>query len=216
MDTNRPNEMGRSYFFLEIIGFSQSLKSFAPRSIILAAFHYMYILKLLQLLFLGPRVTQRKSEFVGNEVDLESAGEELKQIISSLYGGRSLRIRAVDGGSTNAEEIELTALNNAYYDIERFGLSFVASPRHADMLFVTGPVTRNLETAVRTTYQAAPQPCIVVAVGDGACTGGIWKDSYAVVGAVHTVIPVHIKIPGDPPSPTDILKALSSALKTPF
>lgn len=173
----------------------------------------MYIFKLLQTLFLGPRVTERKSEFVRKNADLESVGQELKQIISSLYGGRSLRIRAVDGGSTNAEEIELTALNNAYYDIERFGLSFVASPRHADMLLVTGPVTRNLETAVRTTYDAAPQPCIVVAVGDGACTGGIWKDSYAVVGAVENVIPVHLKIPGDPPSPTDMLKALMSILK---
>ena len=173
----------------------------------------MYILKLLRTLFLGPRVTERKSQFVGEEADLESAGQELKQIIASLYGGRSLRIRAVDGGSTNAEEIELTALGNAYYDIERFGLSFVASPRHADMLFVTGPVTRNLETAVRTTYEAAPQPCIVVAVGDGACTGGIWKDSYAVVGAVENVIPVHLKIPGDPPTPTQMLKALVGVLK---
>lgn len=173
----------------------------------------MYILKLFRTLFLRPRVTERKSLFVGDGIDLESAGGELKQMIRSLYGGRSLRIRAVDGGSTNAEEIELTALGNAYYDLERFGLSFVASPRHADILFVTGPVTRNLEAAVRTTYEAAPQPCIVVAVGDGACTGGIWKDSYAVVGAVENVIPVHLKIPGDPPSPTDILKALLGVLK---
>jgi len=173
----------------------------------------MYILKLFRTLFLGPKVTEERSVFASDDESLVTAGAELKQIIDSLYGGRSLRIRAVDGGSTNAEEIELTALNNAYYDIERFGLSFVASPRHADMLFVTGPVTRNLEAAVRTTYEAAPQPCIVVAVGDGACTGGIWKDSYAVVGAVENVIPVHIKIPGDPPSPTDMLKALSGALK---
>ena len=173
----------------------------------------MYILKLLRTLFLGPRITERKAQFLGKDVEFESAGQELKQMIGSLYGGRSLRIRAVDGGSTNAEEIELTALGNAYYDIERFGLSFVASPRHADMLFVTGPVTRNLERAVRSTYEAAPQPCIVVAVGDGACTGGIWKDSYAVVGAVEHVIPVHLKIPGDPPSPTDILVALMSILK---
>lgn len=138
----------------------------------------------------------------------------MQNILRSLYGGRSLRIRAVDAGSTNAEEIELTALGNAYYDIERFGLSFVASPRHADMLFVTGPVTRNLEQALKATYEAAPHPCLVVAVGDGACTGGMWKGSYAVVGAVEKVIPVHLKIPGDPPSPTDILKALTAALKT--
>ncbi|TAL51293.1 formate hydrogenlyase [Patescibacteria group bacterium] len=171
------------------------------------------MLKLLRTLFLGPRVTEKMSSFSASDETLESAGKELKEIIDSLYAGRSLRIRAVDGGSTNAEEIELTALGNAYYDIERFGLSFVASPRHADMLFVTGPVTRNLETAVRTTYEAAPQPCIVVAVGDGACTGGIWKDSYAVVGAVENVIPVHLKIPGDPPSPTQMLEALTGALK---
>ena len=175
----------------------------------------MYILKLFRILFWGPRVTQERSQFSATDEHLETAGTELKQIIGSLYGGRSLRIRAVDGGSTNAEEIELTALGNAYYDIERFGLSFVASPRHADMLFVKGPVTRNLETAVRTTYEAAPQPCIVVAVGDGACTGGIWKDSYAVVGAVENVIPVHLKIPGDPPTPTQMLRALVGVLKKP-
>ena len=125
-----------------------------------------------------------------------------------------MRIRAVDGGSCNGEELELTALNNAYYDIDRFGVSFVASPRHADILFVTGPVTRNLERAVRTTYEAAPHPCIVVAIGDGACDGGMWKGSYAVVGAVENVIPVHYKIPGNPPSPTQILTGLLHILKT--
>ncbi|MEI7620903.1 MAG: formate hydrogenlyase [Candidatus Moraniibacteriota bacterium] len=145
--------------------------------------------------------------------DFEVVGNQVAQIVKKLYGGRSLRIRAVDGGSTNAEEIELTALNNAYYDIDRFGLSFVASPRHADLLFVTGPVTRNLETAVRTTYEAAPRPCMVVAVGDGACDGGIWKDSYAVVGGVDKVIPVDVKIPGDPPIPTEILRGILHALK---
>ncbi len=172
------------------------------------------IVKLFQYLFLGPRVTESLTNVndPGDAV-VEAAGAELKTIIHRLYDGRSLRIRAVDGGSTNAEEIELTALGNAYYDIERFGLSFVASPRHADMLWVTGPVTRNLERAVRTTYEAAPHPCIVVAVGDGACTGGIWKDSYAVVGPVESVIPVHIKIPGDPPTPVAILRAVLYALK---
>lgn len=165
-------------------------------------------------LFFGPKVTMPAAAIVGTEdAALEAVGTELKQMIRRLYGGRSLRIRAVDGGSTNAEEIELTALNNAYYDIERFGLSFVASPRHADVLMVTGPVTRNLERAVRTTYEAAPHPCVVVAVGDGACTGGIWKDSYAVVGAVENVIPVHIKIPGDPPTPTQMLHGILQALK---
>lgn len=178
----------------------------------------MAFLSLLKLLFFGPRVTEPAATFFGSgdtgKDAVEIVGEELKKEIQRLYRGRSLRIRAVDGGSTNAEEIELTALNNAYYDIERFGLAFVASPRHADMLFVTGPVTRNLERAVKTTYEAAPQPCLVVAVGDGACTGGIWKDSYAVVGPVEAVIPVHVKIPGDPPSPTEILRGILQALQS--
>ena len=173
----------------------------------------MYLLKLWKTLFFGPRVTESPSLFLETkDEEFEAVGKEIKDIIKNLYGGRALRIRAVDGGSTNAEEIELTALNNAYYDIERFGLSFVASPRHADMLFVTGPVTRNLERAVKTTYEAAPHPCIVVAVGDGACTGGIWKDSYAVVGPVEAVIPVHLKIPGDPPTPTQMLRGILHAL----
>ncbi len=179
------------------------------------------MIRLLRTLLLGPRVTEPREMFAttgrkaGKEdKEFESVGAELKTIVRRLYKGKSLRIRAVDGGSTNAEEIELTALGNAYYDVERFGLSFVASPRHADMLFVTGPITRNLERAVKTTYEAAPQPCIVVAVGDGACSGGIWKNSYAVVGALDKVIPVHVRIPGDPPSPTDMLRGILNALKT--
>jgi Ni,Fe-hydrogenase III small subunit len=121
---------------------------------------------------------------------------------------RSLAIREVDAGSTNAEEEELKALTNAYYDAERFGIHFVASPRHADMLIVTGPVTRNMEDAVRRSYNATPEPKIVVAVGDGAINGGIFKDSYAIVGGVDKVIPVNFYIHGDPPTPKDILSAL--------
>ncbi|MEY4744057.1 MAG: hypothetical protein RL272_2 [Candidatus Parcubacteria bacterium] len=174
----------------------------------------MYLTKLWGRLFFGPKVTESENLFSeAKDAGFEAVGKELSAVVKSLYGGRSLRIRAVDGGSTNAEEIELTALGNAYYDIERFGLSFVASPRHADMLFVTGPVTRNLERAVKTTYEAAPRPCIVVAVGDGACTGGIWNGSYAVVGPVEKVIPVHVKIPGDPPAPADILRGVLRAIK---
>jgi Ni,Fe-hydrogenase III small subunit len=170
----------------------------------------MKFFQLLKILLFGPRVTEKEKTFKQLPLDasFEEIGEEIKKTIKHLYGGRSLRIRAVDGGSSNAEEIELTALNNAYYDIDRFGLTFVASPRHADMLFVTGPVTRNLENAVLTTYEAAPSPCMVVAIGDGACDGGIWKDSYAVVGAVEKVIPVSLKIPGDPPNPTEILRGV--------
>ena len=173
----------------------------------------MFFPQLFSYLFLSKRVTEPKKQFLkSNDKEFEKVGKELKATIHRLYGGRSLRIRTVDGGSTNAEEIELTALGNAYYDIDRFGLSFVASPRHADMLFVTGPITRNLETAVKTTYEATPKPCIVVAVGDGACTGGIWKDSYAVVGPLSAVIPVDINIPGDPPSPAVMLKTILHAL----
>lgn len=175
----------------------------------------MKFVKLLDFLLFVPRVTEKTAKILETPRDpaFEATGAEIRKIVDKLYGGQSLRIRAVDAGSTNAEEIELTALNNAYYDIDRFGLSFVASPRHADILFVTGPVTRNLETALKTTYEAAPAPCLVVAVGDGACTGGIWQDSYAVVGGVEKVIPVHIKIPGDPPTPTEILKGVLEGLR---
>lgn len=147
------------------------------------------------------------------DAQLEKVGENLKSVVRTLYGGRSLRIRHVDAGSTNGEEYEMTALGNAYYDVERFGLSFVASPRHADILTVSGPVTRNMEHALKTAYEMMPEPRMVIAVGDGACTGGIWKDSYAVVGAVENVIPVDAKIPGDPPSPLDMLKGLLAILE---
>ncbi len=176
----------------------------------------MSFVRLFQTLFLGPRVTEPlpgAGHQPGDLDELTAAGAELRRVLADLYGGRSLRIRAVDAGSTNAEELELLALGNAYYDIERFGLSFVASPRHADMLMVTGPVVRNLERALRTTFEAAPQPCLVAAVGDGACTGGIWRGSYAVVGAVDEVVPVHIRIPGDPPSPAEILEGLARGLR---
>lgn len=176
----------------------------------------MSFVRLFQTLLLGPRVTEPAVPPAALSTEMDAAGSELRAVLADLYGGRSLRIRAVDAGSTNAEELELLALGNAYYDIERFGLSFVASPRHADVLMVTGPVVRNLERALRTTYEAAPHPCLVVAVGDGACTGGIWRGSYAVVGAVDEVIPVHIRIPGDPPSPAEILQGLASGLRRPL
>jgi len=157
-------------------------------------------------------VTGWKPELVQVSDEHQSIGENLRNTIHALYNGRSLRIRHVDAGSTNAEEYEMTALGNAYYDIERFGISFVASPRHADILTVSGPVTRNMEHALRTAYGMMPEPKIVIAVGDGAMTGGIWKDSYAVVGSVDTLIPVDYRIPGDPPSPTDILKGILMAI----
>ncbi len=122
--------------------------------------------------------------------------------------GRSLSIREVDAGSCNGCELEIHALNNAFYDLERFGLRFVASPRHADVLLVTGPVTKNMEEALKRTYAATPDPKWVVAVGDCALDGGIFAESYAVVGGVSEVLPVSLHIRGCPPSPTALLKGL--------
>ena len=115
-------------------------------------------------------------------------------------------------GSTNACEQELTALGNPFYDVERFGIHFVASPRHADMLLITGPVSRNMREALLRTYDAIPTPKIVVAVGDDAIDGGIFKGSYAALDGVDTVVPVHYRIPGDPPSPETILRSLLEIL----
>ncbi len=134
-------------------------------------------------------------------------GLELKQQVHSIFG-RSLAIREVDSGSDNAAEIEMNNLTNPYYDVERFGISVVASPRHADILAVTGAVTLNMEMALKKTYDAVPSPKFVVAVGDDACDGGIFKDTYAVRGGVDKVIPVDMKIPGNPPSPTQIIQGL--------
>jgi Ni,Fe-hydrogenase III small subunit len=131
--------------------------------------------------------------------------------IRKLFRG-SLAIRVVTAGSTNGCEQELTALGNPYYDVERFGIHFVASPRHADMLMVTGPVSRNMREALVRTYDAVPTPKIVVAVGDDAIDGGIFRDSYAVLDGAHAVVPVHYKIPGDPPSPETILSSLLAIL----
>lgn len=128
--------------------------------------------------------------------------------------GRSLSIRHVDAGSCNGCELEIHALNNAFYDLERFGLRFVASPRHADVLLVTGPVTKNMREALERTYAATPDPKWVVALGDCAVDGGIFSASYAVVGGVSSVVPVHLHIPGCPPSPTEILKGLLALLAT--
>jgi len=126
--------------------------------------------------------------------------------------GRSLSIREVDAGSCNGCELEIHALNNAFYDLERFGLRFVASPRHADVLLVTGPVTRNMREALARTYNATPDPKWVIAVGDCALDGGVFSGSYAVVGGVSAVVPVDLHIPGCPPRPVQLLKGLLSLL----
>jgi Ni,Fe-hydrogenase III small subunit len=126
--------------------------------------------------------------------------------------GRSLHIVEVDAGSCNGCELEISALGNPYYDMERFGLHFVASPRHADCLLVTGPVTRNMAEPLKRTYDATPDPKIVIAIGDCAINCGVFKDSYAVVGGVDKVIPVNVFVPGCPPEPVDILRGILSAL----
>jgi Ni,Fe-hydrogenase III small subunit len=127
--------------------------------------------------------------------------------------GRSLSIREVDAGSCNGCELEIHALQNAFYDLERFGLRFVASPRHADVLLVTGPVTRNMREALERTYAATPDPKWVVAVGDCAADGGIFAGSYAVVGGVNKVVPVDLHIRGCPPDPVALLKGLLALME---
>jgi Ni,Fe-hydrogenase III small subunit len=127
--------------------------------------------------------------------------------------GRSLSIREVDAGSCNGCELEIHALQNAFYDLERFGLRFVASPRHADVLLVTGPVTKNMREALERTYAATPDPKWVVAVGDCALDGGIFAGSYAVAGGVSSVVPVDLHIRGCPPDPTALLKGLLALIE---
>ena len=127
--------------------------------------------------------------------------------------GQALTIREVDAGSCNGCELEIHALNNPYYNIEGLGIKFVASPRHADMLLVTGPVSRHMEEALRRTYDATPEPKLVVAVGDCACTGGIFGESYASCGRVANVIPVDVVVPGCPPPPLEILRAILGAVR---
>jgi Ni,Fe-hydrogenase III small subunit len=129
--------------------------------------------------------------------------------------GRSLSIRALDAGSCNGCELEMHALTNAFYDLERFGLKFVASPRHADVLFVTGPVTKNMREALERTYHAMPAPKWVVAVGDCAKDGGVFAKSYAVTGGVAPVLPVDLYIPGCPPRPLDLLTGLLRLFRQP-
>jgi Ni,Fe-hydrogenase III small subunit len=127
--------------------------------------------------------------------------------------GRSISIREVDAGSCNGCELEIHALGNVFYDVERFGIRFVASPRHADVLLVTGPVTKNMRDALKRTYEATPNPKWVVSVGDCALDGGCFAGSYAVEGGVASVVPVDLHIPGCPPRPIEILKRLLALLE---
>ena len=143
--------------------------------------------------------------------ETERLGEELRNKVREVFG-RSLAIREVDAGSCNGCEVEVNSLTNAIHDIERFGLHIVASPRHADMLLVTGPVTRNMELPLRQTYNATPSPKMVVAMVSCAISGGIYRGSYAVLDCVDKVLPVHVYIPGCPPRPQAIIQGIMVAL----
>lgn len=149
---------------------------------------------------------------------LEPTDDEVFELVKQVDAraqklfGRALAIREVDAGSCNGCEIEITGLTGPVYDSERFGIHFVASPRHADMLLVTGPVTRNMEIPLRKTYEATPDPKLVVAVGDCAQSCGVFRGSYAVAGSVDQIIPVDVFVPGCPPEPAAILRGILAAL----
>jgi Ni,Fe-hydrogenase III small subunit/NAD-dependent dihydropyrimidine dehydrogenase PreA subunit len=148
------------------------------------------------------------AEVVQDAPVLSKAGEQIRSLL-----GRALNIRQVDAGSCNGCEAEIVALTNPYYDLERFGIHFVASPKHADMLLVTGPVTRNMAHALKQTFDATPSPKLVVAVGACGCSGGIFSGSHAVVGPVDAVIPVDGYIPGCPPTPAMLLTGILQVLQ---
>ncbi len=139
------------------------------------------------------------------------AGRIQRDVLDIL--GQALAVRAVDAGSCNGCELEVHALSNPYYNIEGLGIRFVASPRHADMLLVTGPVSRNMEVALRRTYDATPDPKLVVAVGDCGCDGGLFGETYATCGRVANVIPVDVVVPGCPPAPLEILRGILTAVR---
>ncbi len=141
------------------------------------------------------------------------AAERIQREILAILG-QALTIRHVDAGSCNGCELEINALGNPYYNLEGLGIKFVASPRHADMLLVTGPVSRHMEVALKRTFDATPEPKLVVALGDCGCTGGIFGESYASCGRVSNVIPVDVAVPGCPPTPYAIMQGILTAIST--
>jgi Ni,Fe-hydrogenase III small subunit len=143
------------------------------------------------------------------DVEVARLQEEIRRTL-----GRALTIREVDAGSCNGCELEIHALGNPYYNLEGLGIKFVASPRHADMLLITGPVSKHMAIALKRTYDATPDPKLVVAVGDCGCTGGIFGESYASFGRVANVIPVDVSVPGCPPTPTALLRGILAAVST--
>jgi Ni,Fe-hydrogenase III small subunit len=167
------------------------------------------VLRILHQIFRTGIVTEPLPEA---EAEIRVVGRRLEAAIRARFRG-SLTIRQVDAGSCNGCELEIHALNNPYYNIEGLGIKFVASPRHADMLLVTGPVSRHMEEALRRTFEATPEPKLVVAVGDCGCTGGIFGESYASCGKVANVIPVDATVPGCPPPPLEILRGILGAVR---
>jgi Ni,Fe-hydrogenase III small subunit len=159
----------------------------------------------------APRRDAPGGEAAGEDALLAELGRALEMRTHKLYG-RSLTIREVDAGSCNGCELEIHALNNAIYDVERFGIKFAASPRHADVLLVTGPVTHNMRTALERTYAATPDPKWVIAAGDCAAGCGVFAQSYATVGSLADVMAVDLVIAGCPPKPIDLLKGLLSLM----
>lgn len=167
--------------------------------------------KLLLKIFKTPKNIISVDTIEREQTEIISIGEKIKSNVQKMFQG-SLAIRQVDAGSDNACEQELVALSNSFYDVERFGIHFVASPRHADMLLITGPLTRNMAKAVKSAYDSTPNPKIIVAVGDDAINGGIYRGSYAVLDGINTAFSVDYCIPGDPPSPKTILYHLLNIL----
>jgi len=175
------------------------------------------------MLGLTPYVTDmlhvlRKIRQIGCVTEPPPAADEALRVRQEMEGkilrvfGRALCIREVDAGSCNGCELEIHALNNPYYNLEGLGIKFVASPRHADLLLVTGPVSRHMEIALRRTYEATPEPRLVVAVGDCGCSGGIFGESYASRGRIANVIPVDVQVPGCPPTPLALMTAIITAV----
>jgi len=163
------------------------------------------MLRILHQIFRTGVVTEPLPDEV--EAEISVVGRRLEEAVMRRFS-RSLAIREVDAGSCNGCELEIIAMNNPIYNCERFGMQFTASPRFADLLLVTGPVSINMEIALKRTYDATPDPKLVIAVGDCGCTGGIFGESYASLGKVSNVIPVDASIPGCPPTPFELLNGI--------
>lgn len=168
------------------------------------------MIRILKQIFRTGIVTEPLPQITDPEI--EKIGVQLERSIRRRFRS-SLTIRQVDAGSCNGCELEIHAMNNPFYNCERYGIHFTASPRFADLLLVTGPVSRNMEIALKRTYDATPAPKLVIAVGDCGCTGGIFGESYASLGAIDEVIPVDARIPGCPPTPTALLQGILKAIE---